>query len=361
VFALQKISLVQFKNYHFRHFDFEEKLVVITGANGTGKTNLLDAIHYLCFTKSYFHATDSLNIQHDTHGFRIEGIFCKEGQTATVSCVLKEGMKKEFRCNEVVYSKFSHHIGLFPAVMIAPDDVEIINESSEIRRRWLDTILCQLDIHYLDHLITYQKVLQQRNSLLKQMAEHHFRNNQLLDTLDEQLIQYGKPVFQYRKSFLQDFVPVVQEKYNGIADNNEIISIIYESHLQENEFNKMLQSSREKDLLLQRTTQGIHRDDLAFSLNDYPLKTNGSQGQRKSFLFALKLAQYHIIKQQKNIKPLLLLDDIFEKLDARRVAHLVQMVCSEEFGQVFITDTDPQRLQEAFADNAMQLQIIRVE
>ncbi|MFY0255600.1 DNA replication/repair protein RecF [Chitinophaga sp. 30R24] len=353
--SIHKISLVQFKNYRQAAFTFEKKMIGITGRNGAGKTNLLDAIYYLCFTRSYFTSTESQNTQYQTNGFRLEGLLDKNGQREKIVCTLKDG-KKEISLNEEKYDRFSRHIGQFPAVMIAPDDADIILGGSEERRKWLDSLLSQLYPDYLDHLIAYQKILQQRNSLLKNMTGTGQNQDSLLDIFDLQLVVHGVPVFETRRTFLQTFIPQVQRLYNYISGTHEAVDIQYVSTLAEIPFASQLLQARYRDMQVQRTTTGIHRDDLLFLLDEHPMKTNASQGQRKSFLFALKLAQFEIIRQHKNYPPLLLLDDVFEKLDQERVTRLIALVSSDNYGQVFITDTHADRLQQAFAGNqALQL------
>ncbi|UYQ95139.1 DNA replication and repair protein RecF [Chitinophaga horti] len=356
---VRKISLVQFKNYPQRVFGFEKRIVGITGRNGSGKTNLLDAIYYLCFTKSYFTTTEAQNVLYNTNGFRLEGLLERGGSTEKIVCTLKEG-KKDVALNDDSYDKFSRHIGQFPAVMIAPDDAEIILGGSEERRRWLDALLCQLNPGYLDHLIAYQKILLQRNGLLKAIAETGHNQDALLEIFDDQLADHGIPVFEARRNFLGPFIPRVQALYDYLSGTHEVVDIKYQSHLHEGDFRKMLIQQQLKDKTLQRTSTGIHRDDLQFLLNGYPMKSSASQGQRKSFLFALKLAQYEVIRQFKQFPPLLLLDDVFEKLDQERVSRLIQLVKSGEYGQVFITDTHADRLLAAFDGDGDIIQLIHM-
>lgn len=352
--SISHISLTQFKNYAHRAYNFGQRIVGITGRNGSGKTNLLDAIYYLCFTKSYFSSNEGQNTQYNTNGFRLEGHLERNGQLNRVICTLKDG-KKEISLNGDVYERFSQHIGQFPAVMIAPDDAEIILGGSEERRKWLDGLLSQLYPGYLEHLITYNKVLQQRNSLLKTIAAQGRNQDALLDIFDQQLVQHGVPVFEKRRAFLPAFIQQVQQLYDYLAGKHEVVNIQYQCGLLDQPLAQLLAVNRHKDMLLQRTSGGIHRDDLLFLLDDHPMKASASQGQRKSFLFALKLAQYEVIKQHKQFPPLLLLDDVFEKLDQERVSRLIRLVSGEDYGQVFITDTHATRLQEAFREEDFQL------
>lgn len=356
--SVNSISLTQFKNYETRNFLFTERIVGICGSNGVGKTNLLDAIYYCCFTKSYFTRSDSQNIIHGANGFRIEGHFSLKGEPLKVVCVLRETGRKEFSVNDEPYEKLATHIGKLPCVIIAPDDVQIITGGSEERRRLLDALLCQLDAIYLQQLMDYNKVLQQRNGFLKSMAEKKTTDYKLLDVYDEQLTRYGDYVFRKRKEFLLSFLPMVAKFYDQIAGHAEPIALTYESQLHETPFPQLLQRFRQKDIMVQRTTGGIHRDDLYAQLNNQPFKTLASQGQRKSLLFAMKLSEFETLKQTKQFPPLLLLDDVFEKLDADRMHNLLDYVCVQNAGQVFITDTHPERIKLHFDNLGIPFQMI---
>ncbi|UEG49403.1 DNA replication and repair protein RecF [Ferruginibacter lapsinanis] len=353
---LSKITITQFKNYDFSSFDFTERVIGICGLNGKGKTNLLDAVYYLCFTKSYFSKTENLNTQFNADGFRLEG---KLNAYKIVS-VYKGVGKKEFSLNDVPYSKYSEHIGKFPAVMIAPDDIELITGGSEERRRFVDTVLSQMDANYLQQLIVYTKVLQQRNSLLKRFAEQGKTDWALLEVLDEQLIDPGQYIYAKRSEFTAELIPLVQKFYNQIANNNELVTLVYESQLNGSSFESVLKQFREKDCVLQRSNGGIHKDDISIQLNGQVFKNIASQGQRKSLLFALKLAEFELLKQSKGFAPLLLLDDVFEKLDDDRMQNLLHWVCNKNEGQVFITDTHRDRLEAAFTQLKTPFQIIEL-
>ncbi|HZE86450.1 MAG TPA: DNA replication and repair protein RecF, partial [Puia sp.] len=309
--SLKDISLVQFKNYSQDTFRFTDRIVGICGNNGVGKTNLLDAIYYLCFTKSYFSRSDQQNVLKGAAGFRIEGHFEKEGAAAQVVCILRENGKKEFSLDGEPYDKFSRHIGHFPCVIIAPDDVQIITGGSEERRRFLDALLSQLDPTYLQLLIEYNKILQQRNGFLRSLTDRRTHDSSLLDVYDELLTRPGIALFGHRRSFLQKFLPLVNQFYAEIAGDMEPIGLSYESQLLHCSFPDLLHQFHEKDVLLQRTGGGIHKDDIEMSFSAQSFKSIASQGQRKSLLFALKLAEYETLRQDKGFPPILLLDDIF--------------------------------------------------
>jgi DNA replication and repair protein RecF len=368
MFQLRQIALTQFKNYSARSFAFQRKVVGICGANGTGKTNLLDAIWYLCFTKSYFSSTDSQVAMQGLKGFRVEGNFVLQNEPAKVVAIVRETGKKELSLNEETYTRMSRHIGKLPSVMIAPDDVAIITGSSEERRKLFDTLLCQLNPDYLQQLMDYNKLLQQRNSLLKQFAEMRRTDETLLQIIDDQLVACGVFVYNQRKHFLRQFLEKATEHYHTIANSNEEVQLTYESQLHTepaseitvSHFKTLLLHSRVKDFALQRTTSGIHRDDLKLHLNQQSFKQVASQGQRKSLLFALKLTEFEMLQQHKGFAPLLLLDDVFEKLDNRRMANLLTEVCMEKQGQVFITDTHRDRLEAQLSAIGCDYEIVEI-
>ncbi len=357
---LKNISLVQFKNYQNWSVQFSERIVGISGRNGIGKTNLLDAIHYLCFTKSYFTRVDGNNIMKGNNGFRLEGEFeiCDKHEKAI--CILRETGKKEFSINDQFYEKFSQHIGHYLCVVIAPDDIQIITNSSEERRRFIDTLLSQLDAGYLQQLISYNKILQQRNFLLRSFSETGNKDFSLLAVLDEQLSKPGEKIFEKRKEFLVSFLPLAKKLYSEIANQFENITLFYNSELLHASFHELLKTNQTKDILSMRTTSGIHRDDLEFNLNEQAFKNIASQGQRKSLLFALKLSEMEVLKKEKGVAPILLLDDVFEKLDEQRIANLLRNVCIENNGQVFITDTNSERLKQHLNTFTSAYQIINL-
>ncbi len=355
---VKQLSLTQFRNYAFESFRFAQPVVGIYGANGSGKTNLLDAIHYLCFTKSYFARADVLNAHYGTQGFRLEALLNKGAQDFHIVCILRENNRKEVTVNDELYKRFSAHIGRFPCVMIAPDDVELITGSSEERRKFIDTILSQLNAVYLLTLIEYNKVLQQRNSLLKAAAEHNRLDEDLLQILDEQLSEKGNKIYSWRNEFMQEFLPLVREEYSNIAGKDDEVTVGYDSQLQKSNLQTLLNENRQRDLYLQRTGAGIHKDDLEITMHAQSFKSLASQGQRKSLLFAMRLAEFAIIQQHKGFAPLLLLDDVFEKLDADRMHNLLYKVCVQQQAQVFITDTHQQRLAEAFEKLGVKYELV---
>lgn len=344
---------------------FSKKVVGICGPNGAGKTNLLDAIYYLCFTKSYFAGSDSQLVQHGSQGFRVSGRFEAGSAPAQVVCILRETGKKEVSWNEEPYPRVSAHVGRLPAVMIAPDDVELITGGSESRRRLIDGLLCQLDAAYLQQLMEYNKLMQQRNSQLKQMAETGRKEDPLLDILDNQLAPRGSFIADRRHELLARLLPEAMAHYRLIAGDKEEVSFSYQTQVAKDggqqAYGQLLLQARAKDLVLQRTTAGIHRDDLLFALGDQPFKQIASQGQRKSLLFALKLTEFEWLQQHKGFAPLLLLDDVFEKLDNHRMTNLLQEVCVEKSGQVFITDTHRQRLETQLQQIGADFEIIEID
>lgn len=357
---LDKIQLSQFKNYKYQQFQFKEKIVGITGNNGIGKTNLLDAIYYLCFTKSYFGKTEANSVHYGYQGMRLEGDFIKNNLSEKIICILRENNKKEITRNNERYEKFSEHLGQFPIVMIAPDDIELINGNSDVRRKFLDTLISQLDGQYLQSLIGYNKVLLQRNSLLKIAAEKGHLEESLLLVLNDQLTIPCNYIYETRKKFLKDFLPMVEKSYNIIAGTAEPLKLNYVSQLFNNSFEQLLLSAQIKDKMLQRTTVGIHRDDIEFKLQHESFKNIASQGQRKSLLFGLKIKEFEALKQAKGFSPILLLDDVFEKLDAQRMQNLLSYVCKNTDCQVFITDTHKDRLEKSLKNLHIKYQIIEL-
>jgi DNA replication and repair protein RecF len=342
---LDKITLYQFRNYAADSYSLQHKVTCITGANGSGKTNLLDAVYHLCYTKSYFSSGVQATIMHDTDGFRLEGSFRRQDRSDVVICRYKN-QKKELSRNGVEYDKLSDHIGAYTAVMIAPDDIEMINEGGEFRRKFADSILGQCDKAYLEALLQYQRVLLQRNAWLKLNTQTIGQDQ--LRYYDNELNRTGQYIFEARQRFLAAFLPLLQQYYQMLSGAREQADIRYESDLLHMPLLQWLERDLRHDLRYQRTLRGIHKDDLIFLLDRRPVKGFGSQGQKKSFLFSLKLAQYAYIRQQLGGSPILLLDDIFEKLDQQRMESLLQIISSDLFGQVLLTDTHEARVQDAF-------------
>lgn len=343
---LRQLSLINFKNYAEFEAVFSEKINCFVGNNGVGKTNLLDAIHYLSFCKSFFNSIDSQNIKHNEDFFLLNGHFDRFEEHAEVYCGLKRNQKKVFKKNKKEYERLSEHIGQFPLVMISPSDSELINDSSEVRRKFLDGIISQYDKVYLDKLISYNQVLKQRNALLKQFYENRSFDSETIDIWDTQLVMYGNSVLEIRLQFLKEFIPLFNSYYQFISNSKEQVALDYENSLGEKDFKTALITSLARDRAVNYTTVGPHKDDLEFTLSNFSLKKFASQGQQKSYLLALKLAQFEFIKEQKNTKPLLLLDDVYDKLDEERFTRLLELVSSDKFGQVFITDTHPERIEQ---------------
>lgn len=358
---LQKLSLMNFKNYTEADIDLSPAVNAFTGNNGAGKTNLLDAIHYLSLCKSYFNPIDGQQIKAGEEFFMIQGTFKKDSHDELVSCALKRNQKKQFKRNKKEYTRLADHIGLFPLVMVSPNDVSLITGGSEDRRKFIDNVISQTDNSYLDELILYNRSLNTRNALLKQIADTGRYDPALLEIYDEQLVSSGNSIFQKRRIFLEAFVTIFNKHYAYLCDNAEQVELVYESPLLNDEFGILLKKSLERDRILERTTTGIHKDELVFSIHGMPLKKFGSQGQQKSFLIALKLAQYTYLYQQKKFRPLLLLDDIFDKLDDTRTRKLMKMVSDDDFGQIFITDTSRERVASIFKGIDTEVKIFDVQ
>ncbi len=339
---LQQLSIVNFKNIPQADFNFSPYINCLLGNNGVGKTNLLDAIYYLSFCKSFSNTPDNLNIEYNADFFMLQGFYKLGDQKEEIFCGLKRKQKKQFKKNKKEYERLSDHIGLLPLVMISPEDAALILGGSEERRRFLDMVISQSDKIYLDALIRYNKALFQRNALLKSNTP----DNSLLEIFELQMDQAGHYIHKSRTEFIDSFVPVFQDYYNQICGGFEKVELIYQSHLQDGDLAKLLLNSRERDFLLGYTTKGIHKDDLEMLLFGYPLKRIGSQGQNKSYLIALKLAQFHFLKSCSKVTPILLLDDIFDKIDANRVEQIIKLVSGNTFGQIFITDTNRKYLDE---------------
>lgn len=358
--GIQNLTLVQFRNYEHKKFEFKDRIIGIVGPNGVGKTNVLDAIYYLSFTKSYFNRPDAQNVHHAYQGLRIEGTYLINSEEIKITCIIRETLKKEFYFDEECYSKHSQHIGKIPCVMIAPDDVQIITGSSEERRKLMDSVLSQIYPTYLKFLIQYNKIILQRNSVLKLAAETGSLDHLLLETLNEQLIENGVPIYEHRMKLMEELLPEVVALYAHLARQSDAIDIVYQSKLKEQSFPSLLEQSLSKDMILQRTNVGIHKDDIMITIQGQPFKQEASQGQRKSLLFAIRLAEWKLLKKYKGYAPILLMDDIFEKLDEQRMIQLLDWVSNSTDGQVFITDTHKERVADLLGKHLTSYQLIEI-
>jgi len=359
--SLSRLSLLGFKNYEHADVVFSPRFNCITGHNGGGKTNLLDAIHYLSFTKSYFNPIDSQSILHDASLFVIQGEFRIGARTDEVFCAQKKGERKQVKVNKKEAIRFADHIGLYPVVMVSPSDSELILEGSEIRRKFTDSIISQYDRPYLEDVIAYTKVLLQRNAQLKQFAKTGKFDLESLKIWDIQLIESGARIFAKRKRFSEELEPVFQKYYELISGDREKVSIIYQSQLEKGDFEALLNEALEKDRVMEYSTVGIHKDDWEFRMQGFPVKRYASQGQQKSYLLAIKLAQFEFVKQHCKIFPILMLDDIHDKLDEQRIKHLIGLVSGADFGQVFITDTNKEQIIKLFKGVNADVKIFKVE
>lgn len=342
---LRQLSLINYKNFDSKELVFDSKINCFVGDNGIGKTNILDAIYHLSFGKSYFNPISSQNIRHGSDFFVINGTFEKENREEKIVCSLKRNNKKIIKRNGKAYDRFADHIGLLPLVIISPADRDLIIEGSDTRRKFIDGVISQSDKNYLQHLINYNKVLSQRNALLKYFAANRTFNKDTLAVYNEQLNTYGTEIFNKRTSFLEAFIPIFQEQYKAITGGTEKVALNYDSKLLNDDLLTLLNNNLDKDRALQYTSVGIHKDDLNFEISEFPIKKFGSQGQQKSFLIALKFAQFHFMKSQSRATPILILDDIFDKLDEHRVSHIITLVNNENFGQIFISDTHAERTE----------------
>lgn len=357
---LKTLSLVNFKNFAAEEFDFSPAVNVLLGNNGQGKTNVLDAIYYLSLCKSCFNSIDSQNITHGENFFVLQGMFEHDTAATEIYCGQKRGQKKAFRRNKKEYEKLADHIGMFPLVMVSPADNDLVNEGSSTRRKFIDAIISQFDKQYLEYLIAYNKVLDQRNALFRGGKGKNV-NLELVEIYNHQLSPLGQRIYERRKKFIEEFTPWFNTFFQNISGQaSETVELKYLSKLHNSSMEDLLLQSFDQDRVLEYTTTGIHKDDLEFTLNGYPVKKYGSQGQQKSYVIALKLAQHAFIKHIKGFAPLLLLDDIFDKLDNNRVNYLLQLVTQENFGQVFITDTDVEKVPGILTTNGVGANVMRI-
>ncbi len=362
---LKGLNLINFKNFADLELGLSPAVNCFSGPNGSGKTNILDSIHYLSFCKSFFNSVDSQNIRFEEDFFVIEGLFEIKGEESKIYCGQKRNQKKQFQFNKAEYERLADHIGKIPLVMVSPADTDLLNGGSEARRKFLDSVIAQFDRAYLDDLMSYNRVLTQRNALLKSAAVSRRPeagvDYSMLEVFDGQLESFGMKVYQKRKEFLSSFIPLFMEAYAFISDEKEVAGLDYISKLNECSFSDLLRGHLQRDLAMQYTTAGIHRDDLDFTLDGRSARKFASQGQQKSILIALRLAQYQYIRELKGIKPILLLDDLSAKLDEMRIQKLMELVNRNTFGQIFITDTDPARVRMIFSGKGSELKVFHVE
>lgn len=358
---LEHLHIVNFKNYESFDFEAGPGINCFVGNNGVGKTNLLDAIYYLSYCKSFFNPVDSQNVRYGEDFFVLEGAYQLEDREEKLYCGVKRGQKKKFKRNSKEYDRLADHIGLFVSVMVSPNDSELILGGSDVRRKFLDGIIAQFDKQYLDYLLNYNKALQQRNALLKYFQKERTWNEDNLKVWDESLIKYGQYIYDRRSKFVNEFTPIFNDRYAIISSSKEQVEVVYNSQLNEATFSDLLTGLREKDRITAYSNGGIHKDDLVFNLNDHPVKKFGSQGQQKSFLIALKLGQFTFLEKSKRYLPILLLDDIFDKLDRDRISKLMELVSDQEFGQVFITDTNEDRVRSILEQHKVEYNLITID
>ena len=342
---VKNLKIINFKNHPEKSFDFSSEINCFVGNNGAGKTNILDALHYISMGKSFLGNSDFQNIKEDENFFSIESEIKGEEKNDIIKILLQKETKKIIKKNEKTYERMADHIGFLPSVMISPYDANLISDGGESRRKFLDAMISQTDSEYLFNLIQYQKTLQQRNALLKYFQKNRTFDIDSLEIYNEPITKFGTQIFKKRQLFVEAILPTIQHFYTIISKGNEKVTVIYESDLNEDNFENLLTKNLEKDRQLTYTSKGIHKDDLRFEMNGNLIKKFGSQGQQKSFLIALKLAQIKRIKEITNKNPILLLDDIFDKLDDNRVSQLIELVNEQNFGQIFITDTHKERTE----------------
>ncbi|GET45842.1 DNA replication/repair protein RecF [Capnocytophaga felis] len=358
---LKKLSIVNYKNIPSKDFLFEANINCFIGNNGVGKTNLLDAIYHLGVGKGYFNSSATQSIRHGEEFYVIDGLFESQMREEQIVCSIKRGQKKIIKCNGKAYERMADHLGKYPMVIISPADQDLILDGSEVRRKFLDNVISQSDAMYLDRLMSYNRTLLQRNTLLKHFAENHFFDADTLSIYDTQLSELGQYIYEKRKAFMKTFLPIFEYQYQYISEGKENVNLTYESSLHQTDLATLLSQNINKDKTLQYTSAGIHKDDLLFEIEGFPMKKYGSQGQQKSFLIALKLSQFEIIKKQLKVIPIFLLDDIFDKLDDNRVAKLVSLVTEKHFGQLFITDTHHERTENVVKRTHLKYKIFPIE
>jgi len=358
---LKSLSLVNFKNYEQVDIPLSEKINCFVGENGVGKTNILDAVHYLALCKSNLNPVDSQNVRYEQDFCVVQGVFQRLGKEENIYCGIRISKRKQFKRNQKEYQKLSEHIGLIPLVMISPADSTLINGGSDERRKFMNGVIAQYSRIYLDNLIQYNRALSQRNRLLKDFAASRSFDMGMLEVWDEQLIRFGEPIYEERKRFVEELLPVFGTFYEHVSGNRERVALTYQAQLQQKSFREGLKESLGKDRIIQYTTFGIHKDELGMALGEYSLKKSGSQGQQKTFLVALKLAEFEFIRKLTELPPILLLDDIFDKFDANRVKQIINLVAENHFGQIFITDTNEIRLQGILKEIPAEHRVFKIE
>lgn len=359
IMILKRISILNYKNLEQVELSFSPKLNCFFGQNGMGKTNLLDAVYFLSFCKSAGNPIDSQNICHDANFFVIQGFYeAADGTPEEIYCGMKRRQKKQFKRNKKEYTRLSDHIGFLPLVMVSPADSELIAGGSDERRRFMDVVISQYDKEYLDALIRYNKALVQRNTLLK--SEQPVEEELFL-VWEEMMAQAGEVVFRKREAFIREFIPIFQSFYSFISQDREKVGLSYDSHARDASLLEVLKESRARDQIMGYSLRGVHKDELNMLLGDFPIKREGSQGQNKTYLVALKLAQFDFLKRTGTTVPLLLLDDIFDKLDASRVEQIIKLVAGDSFGQIFITDTNREHLDRILHKVGSDYKMFRVE
>lgn len=357
---LQHIQLTNFKNFESADLQFSPSINCFIGNNGVGKTNILDAVHYLSLAKSFFSQGEVQSIRHGEDFFIVSGTFSHDAGDDTISCSFVRQKQKTLKCNSKEYERISEHIGRFPAVMVSPADSSLITEGSEERRKFLNKIISQYNSEYLDALMNYNKALASRNRLLKEFASGHEFDDEILESYDFQMARYGSIIFRERKNLVERLAPVFQEYYDIVSLSREKVELNYKSQLAAGSLAELLAANRERDRYLQYTSAGVHRDDLEFTMDGHPVRNLGSQGQQKSYLVALKLAKFGYIASMTGLTPLLLLDDLFDKFDADRVEQLIKLVGSHRFGQIFITDTHQDRLLKILEGATADYKLFRI-
>ena len=357
---LKKISIINYKNILDKEYELDPKINCFVGDNGVGKTNILDAVYHLSMGKSYFNVKNDQLINRGKDYMLVDGVFELNNKNESIVFSLKIGEKKVLKRNGKPYKKFSNHIGLIPVVLISPNDNDLINEGSSERRKFIDSIISQNDKEYLINLIAYTRVIQNRNKLLKQYNRSVDFDLDTIKVYDDQIYKLSEPIFKARDKFIKEFTPLVLEKYKHISDDKEKISIEYKSDLIDNHVENLIKDSFQKDVILQYTSAGLHKDDFIFNIDENRIKRFGSQGQQKSFLIALKLAQFDYLKNETGNSPILLMDDIFDKLDLMRVKRIVEIVNSTNFGQLFLSDTDKERIEKVLSSLNLSSKIFEV-